>query len=140
MCDLNEEFDLTEVGRCNYNSIHDIESTVNEVYNLLPLKTSDWNDDMRGRFSRTGTLCSRCNAEDGFYPHAYSFDVTYIQCPMASLTGGSMCYQRSSHLLFFTLLFCVTKSVSTLHIFKDLSLQPNHYMATFYSISILNFK
>ena len=76
----NEELDLTEVGLCIYNSIHDMESTVNEVYHLLPPYTSDWNDDMCGRYNRTGTLCSRCNADDGFYPRAYSFDVTCTQC------------------------------------------------------------
>ena len=74
----NEEFDLTEVGLCIYNGLH--ESTVNEVYHLLPPNTSDWNNDMCGRFNRTVTLCSRCNAEDGFYPRDYSFDVTCIQC------------------------------------------------------------
>ena len=75
----NEELDLTEVGLCIYNFIHDNESTLNEVYHSLPPNTSDWNDDMCGRFNRTWTLCSWCNAEDGFYPRAYSFDVTCIQ-------------------------------------------------------------
>ena len=116
----NEELDLTEVGLCIYNSIHDKESTVNEVYHLLPPNTSDWNDDMCGRYNRTGTLCSRCNADDGFYPRAYSFDVTCIQCNGKSNWWK---YVLSAYLplTFSTLLFYVSKSVSTLHIFKDIS-------------------
>ena len=40
----NEELELTEVGLCIYNYI--LETTVHEVYHLLPPNTSDWNDDM----------------------------------------------------------------------------------------------
>ena len=106
----NEELDLTEVGLCIYNSIQ--EFTVDEVYHLLPPNTSDWNNDMCGRFNRTGTLCSRCNAEDGFYPRAYSFDVTCIQCTNGKSNWWK--YVLSAYLpltLFYFVILCFKISI-----------------------------
>ena len=107
----NEELDLTEVGLCIYNSNHK-NFTVNEEYHLLPPNTSDWNDDMCGRFNRTGTLCSRCNADDGFYPRAYSFDMTCIQCTNGKSNWWK--YVLSAYLpltLFYFVILCFKISI-----------------------------
>ena len=52
------------------------------IYNHLPRSKSKLNDFMCGLESelhRTGTLCGKC--QDGYYPLAYSFDMTCVQCP-----------------------------------------------------------
>ena len=76
----DEELNQTDVGLCIYNCVIDKKPFINEAYHLLPPNTSDWNYFTCGKFNRTGTLCGKCNMEDGFYPRAYSFDVTCIQC------------------------------------------------------------
>ena len=77
----NEEHNITEVGFCIYNCGNYKKSTsIDVVYHFLSPNTSDWNNLMCGKFNRTGTLCGKCNEEDGFYPRAYSFDMTCIQC------------------------------------------------------------
>ena len=112
----NEELDLTEVGLCIYNSNHK-KSMVNEEYHLLPPNTSDWNDDMCGRYNRTGTLCSRCDAENGFYPRAYSFDVTCIQCTNGKSNWWK--YVLSAYLpltLFYFVILCFKISFHSSHL------------------------
>ena len=77
----NEEHNQTEVGLCVYNcGNHKKNDLIDVVYHLLPPNITDWNDSMCGKFNRTGTLCGNCNKEDGFYPRAYSYDMTCIQC------------------------------------------------------------
>ena len=77
----NEALNQTEVGLCLYNcGKYKNKTLLDVVYHLLPPNTSDWNDVMCGRFKRAGTLCGRCNEEDGFYPRVYSFDMTCVQC------------------------------------------------------------
>ena len=76
----DEELNQTEVGLCIYTCVNHKTRFIDEVYHLLPPNTSDWNDFTCGKFNRTGSLCGKCNMEDGFYPRAYSFDVTCIQC------------------------------------------------------------
>ena len=72
---------------------------------------------MCGRFNRTGTLCSRCNAEDGFYPRVYSFDVTYIQCTNGKSNWWK--YVLSAYLLltlFYFVILCFKISIHSSHI------------------------
>ena len=132
----NEELDLTEVGLCIYNFIHDNEFMVNEVYYLLPPNTSDWNDDMCGRFNMTATLCSRCNAEDGFYPRAYLFDVTCIHCTNGKSNWWKYVLSAYLPLTFsYFVILCFNPLFTSSRIYH---LQPNLCMATFYSINIFN--
>ena len=59
----------------NYN-------TYDGMYNDLPRNKSELNDFMcsnKTELHRTGTLCGKC--QDGYYPLAYSYDMTCIQCP-----------------------------------------------------------
>ena len=69
--------------------------------------------DLTGR----RTLCSRCNAEDGFYPRVYSFDVTYIQCTNG--TSNWWKYVLSAYLLltlFYFVILCFKISIHSSHI------------------------
>ena len=74
---IDEETDTLEAGRCLYNY-----NTHDRIYNDLPRSKSKLNDFMCGleaELNRTGTLCGKC--QDGYYPLAYSYDMTCVQCP-----------------------------------------------------------
>ena len=79
-CLTIDETDILEAGNClyNYNTYH---NTYNGMYKDLPRKKSKLNDFMCGieELNRTGTLCGKC--QDGYYPLAYSYDMTCVQCP-----------------------------------------------------------
>ena len=72
----NKEESLTEVGNCIYNC-ENITSDV--LYHVLPKNVSKLNEVRCGEFNRNGTLCGKC--KDGFFPLAYSFDMTCVKCP-----------------------------------------------------------
>ena len=75
---IDEETDTLEAGHCLYN----YNTHCHGIYNHLPRSKSKLNDFMCGLESelhRTGTLCGKC--QDGYYPLAYSFDMTCVQCP-----------------------------------------------------------
>ena len=66
-----------EAGQCIYNY-----NTYDGMYNDLPRNKSELNDFMcsnKTELHRTGTLCGKC--QDGYYPLAYSYDMTCVQCP-----------------------------------------------------------
>ena len=74
---IDEKADTLEAGRCLYNY-----NTYNGTYKVLPRNKSKLNDFVCGieaRLNRTGTLCGKC--QDGYYPLAYSFNMTCVQCP-----------------------------------------------------------
>ena len=71
---IDEKTDTLEAGQCLYN--------YNSVYNDLPRNKSELNAFMCGNeleLHRTGALCGKC--QDGYYPLAYSYDMTCVQCP-----------------------------------------------------------
>ena len=103
----DEELRLSEVGYCIYTCTSNKTQSTDEVYHLLPPNTSDWNDFMCGKFNRTGTLCGKCKMEDGFYPRAYSFDVTCIHCTNGKSNWWK--YILSAYLpltLFYLVILC----------------------------------
>ena len=74
---IDEETDTLEAGRCLYNY-----NTGDCTYNDLPRSKSELNDFMCGleaELNRTATLCGKC--KDGYYPLAYSYNMTCVQCP-----------------------------------------------------------
>ena len=74
---LDEDADTLEVGHCLYNY-----KTYHGLYNDLPQnksKLKDYMCDKQVELHRTGTLCGKC--QDGYYPLAYSFNMTCVQCP-----------------------------------------------------------
>ena len=74
---FDEKTDTLEAGHCLYNY-----NTNDGVYSDLPRNRFELNDFMCGtkaELHRTGTLCGEC--QDGYYPLAYSFDMTCVQCP-----------------------------------------------------------
>ena len=111
----NEELNQTEVGFCIYNCGNYQESTnFDVVYHFLPPNTSDWNNLMCGKYNRTGTLCGKCNEEDGFYPRAYSFDVTCIQCTNSKSNWWK--YVLSAYLpltVFYLIILCFKINIHT---------------------------
>ena len=71
---MDEKTDTLEAGQCLYNRLG--------LYNDLPRNKSELKDymcNMQAELHRTGTLCGKC--QDGYYPLAYSFDMTCVQCP-----------------------------------------------------------
>ena len=76
---MDENTDTSEAGQCLYNDLtHDDLG----LYTYLPRNNSELKDYMCNRqvkLKRTGTLCGKC--QDGYYPLAYSFDMTCVQCP-----------------------------------------------------------
>ena len=73
----NEVDSITEAGKCVYTCGNDLKYHGSEVF--LRTHLAHLNEYMCGSFNRTGTLCGKC--KDGYYPLAYSFDMTCIQCP-----------------------------------------------------------
>ena len=74
---IDEKTDTLEAGQCLYNY-----NTYDFMYNDLPRNKTKLNDFMCNKqteLHRTGTLCGKC--QDGYYPLAYSFDMTCVQCP-----------------------------------------------------------
>ena len=76
---MDEKTEILEAGQClyNYNTYNDL-----GLYNDLPRSKSEMKDymcNMHAELHRTGTLCGMC--QDGYYPLAYSFDMTCVQCP-----------------------------------------------------------
>ena len=74
---IDEKTDILEAGQCIYNY-----NTYDAMYNDLPRNRSELNDFMcsnKTELHRTGTLCGKC--QDGYYPLAYSYDMTCVQCP-----------------------------------------------------------
>ena len=111
----NEEQNLTEVGFCIYNcGNYKKNALIDVVYHFLPPNITDWNDVMCGKFNRTGTLCGKCNEEDGFYPRAYSFDMTCIQCTNGKYSWWK--YVLSAYLpltLFYLVILCFKISIQS---------------------------
>ena len=111
----NEEFNETEVGFCIYNcAIYIKKNPIDVVYHSFPPNTSDWNDFLCSKFNRRGTLCGRCNEEDGFYPRAYSFDMTCIQCTNGKSNWWK--YVLSVYLpltLFYLVILCFKINIHT---------------------------
>ena len=104
----NEELDITEVGLCIYNFIHDNESSVNEVYHSLPPNTSVGMMICAVDLTGLGLFAAGVMLKMAFVHELTHLMLLAYNVPMASLTGRSMCCQRICHLLFPTLLFCVS--------------------------------
>ena len=70
-----------EIGSCIYNCDNKRRSEFSDpVYHILPKNASDSNEVICGKeFFRNGTLCGKC--KDGYYPLAYSFNLTCVKCP-----------------------------------------------------------
>ena len=76
---MDEKTETLEAGQCLYNFY-----TYNDLglYNDLPRNKSEIKDyvcNVHAELHRTGTLCGNC--QDGYYPLAYSYDMTCVQCP-----------------------------------------------------------
>jgi len=72
---------LIEVGQCNYNCARHVDSQLMDmVYQPLPQNLSSWNDFMCGPFERSGSLCGSCSNDRDYYPRAYSFNLSCIEC------------------------------------------------------------
>jgi len=76
------------VGQCFYNcedSRHVFSKDY--IYRRMPLNTSLLNSVMcEKRFNRAGRLCGQC--KDGYFPSAFSFDLTCRKCPPNVNTGN----------------------------------------------------
>ena len=73
---IDEKTDILEAGQCLYNY-----NTYDSMYYDLTREKSELNDFMcntQVQLNRTGTLCGKC--QDGYYPLAYSYDMTCVQC------------------------------------------------------------
>ena len=78
---LSHKNNLFEVGQCDFNCAkYSHNERLDRVYERLPSNKSDWNNYMCGEFSRTGTLCGKCDEESNYYPRAYSFALSCIKC------------------------------------------------------------
>ena len=74
---FDEKTDSLEAGHCLYNYY-----TNDGIYSDLPrnrFKLNNFTCGTKAELHRTGTLCGKC--QDGYYPLAYSFDMTCVQCP-----------------------------------------------------------
>ena len=61
---------------CNYYYRHYFE--LNQLYTTVPSNVWDLNEQMCGKFNRTGTLCGECI--EGTYLRAYSYDMSCTSC------------------------------------------------------------
>ena len=80
-CITYNEESQAEIGSCIYNCFNTKKTGFSDsVYHILPKNASDSNEVICGKeFFRNGTLCGKC--KDGYYPLAYSFNLTCIKCP-----------------------------------------------------------
>ena len=103
----NEDEDITEVGNCIYNS------DISDLYYVLPKSASKLNEAMCGKFNRNGTLCGKC--KDGFFPLAYSFNMTCVKCPNGRSNWWK--YVLSAFLpltvFYFIVVFCKINATSS---------------------------
>ena len=110
----NEEESLTEVGNCIYNCENIQKSDLSDVlYHVLPKNVSKLNEAMCGKFNRNGTLCGKCR--DGFFPLAYSFNMTCVKCPNGRSNWWK--YVLSAFLpltvFYFIVVFCKINATSS---------------------------
>ena len=77
---ISEVSDELELGLCLYNSqsVGDTKFYLDYAYDILPLQTSNLNNEMCGAFNRTGTLCGKCS--NNTYLRAYSYDMSCCSC------------------------------------------------------------
>ena len=80
-CITYNEESQAEIGSCIYNCFNTNKTGFGDsVYHILPKNASDLNEVIcEKEFFRNGTLCGKC--KDGYYPLAYSFNLTCIKCP-----------------------------------------------------------
>ena len=110
----NKEESLTEVGNCIYNCENIMKSDI--LYHVLPKNVSKLNEVMCGKFNMNGTLCGKCR--DGFFPLAYSFNMTCVKCPNGRSNWWK--YMLSAFLpltvFYFIVVFCkINITSSPLH-------------------------
>lgn len=75
---FNEMEGVTEVGKCLYRCVT-VHKGKNAIQYHAVTNKRELNEFMCGiPTNRTGTLCGEC--KDGFYPLAYSFDMTCTEC------------------------------------------------------------
>ena len=80
---IDEKTNL-EAGQCLYNY-----NTYQGIYNNFPRNKCELKDFMcsnKSELHRTGTQCGEC--QDGYYPLAYSYDMTCVQCPNGISSRG----------------------------------------------------
>ena len=77
---FDEEKKVVQIGSCLYNSGTEKDERMQHrsLYTSFHLNASDLNNATCGNFERNGTLCGKCRT--GYYPRAYSFDLTCIEC------------------------------------------------------------
>ena len=73
---FNHERNETELGKCLYGC--DYRRQVDIVYNKLPAKAFDLNDNICAKSNRDLTLCGTCKA--GYSPLVYSYDMSCMNC------------------------------------------------------------
>ena len=110
----NEDEDITEFGNCIYNCENITKSDLSDIlYHVLPKNVSELNEAMCGKFNRTGTLCGKCR--DGFFPLAYSFNMTCVKCPNGRSNWWK--YVLSAFLpltvFYFIVVFCKINATSS---------------------------
>ena len=96
--------------RCATPHPHDL---IDVVYHKLEANVTKLNKAICGKTNRNGPLCGRC--EHGFYPLAYSFNQTCIQCPGRWWKFIIVAYLPLTIFYLFVLFFKLNATSSYLH-------------------------
>ena len=114
----NDKESQAEIGKCIYNCFNVNKTDFSDsVYHMLPKNTLDSNKVVcQKEFSRNGTLCGKC--KDGYYPLAYSFNLTCVKCPHGRANWWKFVLSAFLPLTFFyfiVLFFKINATSSHLH-------------------------
>ena len=106
----------TEIGQCSYNCTGQAKiNQVEEIHQLLPSNHSSLNDFMCKEFGKSGTLCGQCEKERNYYPRAYSFALSCIQCD-GSMSSNLWKYIALTYLpltVFYLLMFFLKVDINS---------------------------
>ena len=114
----NDKESQAEIGSCIYNCFNINKTDFSDsVYHMLPKNTLDSNKvTCQKEFSRNGTLCGKC--KDGYYPLAYSFNLTCVKCPHGRANWWKFVFSAFLPLTIFyfiVVLFKLNVTSSQLH-------------------------
>ncbi len=117
---FDEQRNLTLVGDClrviDRENKPGVDYASYVLYHQLPRSVHQLNEEMCQSLSRTGALCGSC--QDGYYPLAYSFNWTCIQCPNIGLNWFK--YVMAAYLpltLFYILILFFKINATSSHLF-----------------------
>ena len=112
---FDETTGLTSAGNCIYTCGTGKRRGSNNLHHTLPNKTHS-NDFFCGPFSRTGTLCGKC--QDGLYPLVYSLDMKCVECPDGKSNWWKLVlavFLPSTVFFFIVLFFNINVTSSDFH-------------------------